>query len=331
MSIAVLVTSQPRIAHADPSQPHDPILINGNDEFTQDNGVAGGSGTSDDPYMISGWSIQAGDYGIEIANTTALFTIDDVQISCDPTGCGSGIVLSSIENGIVQNSQISTEREGIRVVDSQNFQITRNDIRSNVIGSPDMFPADVIFLYTVNSFDVSNNKLQSGFPGGCPSGIMGSYLSDASIAGNTGRVQGWGIDLSHLSGLLISGNNITAGCEKAISVDSCGDLTIDSNIASAGDTGIAVGECDNVLISNNTASNPYMHGIFLWESTNITVTSNIVSNDDLGIQLLFNANGNTITSNTISNDYCGIQTDSSTVDQNDITDNTFTGNTHDYC
>ena len=37
---------------------HDPIIINGNDDFTPENGVTGGSGTENDPYIISDWIIK---------------------------------------------------------------------------------------------------------------------------------------------------------------------------------------------------------------------------------------------------------------------------------
>jgi hypothetical protein len=38
-------------------QPHVPIRIEGNDGFTPENGVRGGTGTPDHPYIIGDWSI----------------------------------------------------------------------------------------------------------------------------------------------------------------------------------------------------------------------------------------------------------------------------------
>jgi len=34
---------------------HDPISILGNSDFTVENGVVAGSGTTEDPYIIAGW------------------------------------------------------------------------------------------------------------------------------------------------------------------------------------------------------------------------------------------------------------------------------------
>src|SRR5438876_2044109 len=301
------------------SQPLAPIFIDGNDGFTADNGVKGGTGTSDDPYVISGWTIHAQSYGIEIDNTTAYFTITNVSISWG----GDGIVLSSIQNGVVQNSHISVYGDAVRVDNSGNFQITTDNIYSG--------NGHGIFLYMSSSFDVSYNTL-----GGGPFAVTGSYVSDASIIGNTGGAED-GINLDHLSGLLISQNNIQA--HTPIFVYSCGDLTINNNTVNSPDTGIGVSNCNNVLISNNnanvgrTASNGGVVGIWVDGSDSINITSNTVSyNIGGGIRLTNFATGNAITNNVISNNQCGIQTDSSSsVDQNYVANNTFAGNTQDYC
>ncbi len=310
MTLVPTITNLSRVHAASTGlQPHTSILINGNDEFTQDNGVTGGSGASNDPYVITGWNIQTYNNGIEIANTTAYFTITDVTVSGF-----NGIVLSSAQNGVVQNSQIYGER-GIRVEDSQDFQITGNTI-SGDIG---------ISLYTATSFDVSYNALQGG-----AFTIRGSYLSNASFVGNTGNAEE-GIELDHLSGLLIGQNQLYG--HESIHVESCADTTIDSNNASAHDDGVYIANCDNIQVSNNDASNiAYGQGIYLVNSDGITITSNILSNNPEGIRLVDHSTANSVTTNAISNNQCGIRTDStSSPDQNYVADNTFTGNIQDYC
>ena len=306
-------------AIAESPSSHAPIFINGNDEFTSDNGVTGGTGTSEDPYVISGWNIQAQDYGIEIANTTAYFTITNVNIcSTFQPDCLNGIILSSIQNGVVQNSQISAGKYGIRVDNSENFQLTGNNLYQQAGGMH-----GIVILNSI-SFDVSNNSIEAG-----PFTIEGSYVSDASIVGNTGGAED-GIILDHLSGFLFSQNSIRA--HVPIGVDSCGDLTIANNNLASPDTGIIVSNCDHVLVSNNTVSNIDGSGIWLIGADDINITSNTVSHNMNGIRLSNFATGNSITDNVISNDQCGIQTDSSSsVDQNYIADNTLSGNSQDYC
>ena len=63
---------------------HSPIVIDGDDDFTSQNGVTGGSGSIDDPYRIENWSITTdgiAHYGIEIRNTTAFFIIQNCTIT----------------------------------------------------------------------------------------------------------------------------------------------------------------------------------------------------------------------------------------------------------
>jgi len=43
---------------------HDVIRINGNGDFDSSHGVVGGSGTQSDPYIISGWEIDARHKGV---------------------------------------------------------------------------------------------------------------------------------------------------------------------------------------------------------------------------------------------------------------------------
>ncbi len=301
-------------------QPHSSILINSDSGFTSNNGVVGGTGTSDDPYLISGWDIGPGNwgnepawnYGIMIANTTAYFSISDVTVYCN---CFYGVVLSQIENGIVQNSQILVPQVGVKVDASNNFQITGDRIEGG---------NTVISLYNSDKFDVRNNSL-----GGGAFAIDGQYVSDASIVGNTGGAED-GIVLVNISGLLISQNNLRG--HLSIAVQSCGDLTIDNNTANAFDDGIFVSGCSNVLVSNNIASNiPYGSGISVGESTNIGITSNTVSYDENGMIFGSNAAGNNITSNSITNNQCGVGGPETVFQDNAFYNNTFNSNNNEFC
>ena len=324
MSLGAILFSSPRLVRADSAslQPHSPILISSHSDFTSDNGVTGGSGTSDDPYVISGWAIgsnsnQAGcDDGILVANTTAYFTISRVSVF---NSCVNGIILSQIEDGRVQDSQITVQRVGVKIDTSNSFQITRNTVGAQ----------EPLVIYNSDSFDLSYNDLQGGVET-----LRGSYISDASIVGNTGGGED-GMSLDNISGLLVSQNSIRA--HVSLSVSNCGNTTIDSNTANAFNDGIVVSECSDVSVTNNlvTSGNVggerYYLGILLSASTNIDVSSNGVSNSDNGIFLANYATGNSIHDNSITNNQCGITTDSTTVDQNYIADNTFQGNVQDIC
>lgn len=61
---------------------HAPIVILSDAGFTVDNGVRGGGGTVDDPYIISGWRIDAeqGDPCIRVENVNGAFRIVDCAL-----------------------------------------------------------------------------------------------------------------------------------------------------------------------------------------------------------------------------------------------------------
>src|SRR5207249_9205604 len=90
----------PQFAHSSPSsgQTHAPIFINGNNGFTANNGVTGGSGTSSDPYIIENWLITTSGSGIEIDNTNAFFVITNVSIQ-GMVRPAAAILFSNISNG----------------------------------------------------------------------------------------------------------------------------------------------------------------------------------------------------------------------------------------
>ena len=81
---------------------HDPILIEGDDNFTSENGVVAGSGAENDPYLISGWSINStGNSCIEIQNTNEFFIIEHCHLS------GTGDYTRAIRINKANNMSIS--------------------------------------------------------------------------------------------------------------------------------------------------------------------------------------------------------------------------------
>ena len=117
---------------------HDPIYINGNDEFTSENGVTGGSGTSDDPYIIENWEINASfQDGITIRNTSVNFSIMNCLVHNGGINF-DGIVFINVTNGVIEVTKITGNRNGIMFrtqypgkENSENNIIRYNNILSN--------------------------------------------------------------------------------------------------------------------------------------------------------------------------------------------------------
>ena len=92
------------------------IQIKGDKDFTAANGVVKGSGTSSDPYIIEGWTIDASnisdtsyiDHGIYVYDTSKYFVIRNCRVE-NATGYGNGISLFSVSNGRIENITIANK------------------------------------------------------------------------------------------------------------------------------------------------------------------------------------------------------------------------------
>ena len=88
---------------------HLPIQIKENNGFTEKNGVRCGSGTKEDPYIISNWKIYPIlKNGIQISNTDKYFIIENCKIcktKISFVGLDSivGISFTNVTNGKIRN------------------------------------------------------------------------------------------------------------------------------------------------------------------------------------------------------------------------------------
>ncbi|MBC7093185.1 right-handed parallel beta-helix repeat-containing protein [Candidatus Bipolaricaulota bacterium] len=108
--------------------PHAPIFIHGDDQFTWENGVTGGSGTAEDPYVIEGWIIDTKgyDYGIYIDRTRAHFVIRNCQIRYPQEK--AGIMLSAVRNGRIEGTSVYGGRVGIHLLATSDTVVTGSAI-----------------------------------------------------------------------------------------------------------------------------------------------------------------------------------------------------------
>ncbi|MDI6708973.1 MAG: right-handed parallel beta-helix repeat-containing protein, partial [Candidatus Thermoplasmatota archaeon] len=132
--------------------PHEPIYIGGNDDFTEENGVVGGSGTESDPYVIEGWNIDASATdGIRIKNTDVYFIIRNciIRDSYDPGSetYKTGISFYLVQNGKIENVTSYNHYNGILLSSSSGNNITNCDFYDRAYG-----------IYTYSS---SNNNITS--------------------------------------------------------------------------------------------------------------------------------------------------------------------------
>lgn len=89
------------------------LYIDGNKNFNEENGVTGGKGTVEDPYVIEGWKINCNIYdGIVIRNTNLYFIIKNCYVY-DGGVDKDGIVFYNVTNGTIESNIIKGNRNGV--------------------------------------------------------------------------------------------------------------------------------------------------------------------------------------------------------------------------
>ena len=111
----------------------EPIYIYGDEAFTSENGVHGGSGTVDDPYIIEGLRLVSrwSDYGIYIDHTTRYFIIRDCAVE---RARAAAIYLNTVLNGRIEDCQLTRNAKGIYLLNSRDNTFTSNLIAENNYG-----------------------------------------------------------------------------------------------------------------------------------------------------------------------------------------------------
>jgi len=133
-------------------QDRDPIYIYGDAGFTAANGVIGGTGRVDDPYVIEGWQIAISypytDYGIYIDHTSRHFVIRNCAIE---GARDAAIRFNTVENGRIEQCLLVGSGAGIELENARYNVITGNMIRNNLYGIAMLFGASSNIAYD-NSF-----------------------------------------------------------------------------------------------------------------------------------------------------------------------------------
>jgi len=116
--------------------PHAPIYIEGNENFTAANGVIGGNGTVDNPYIFEGWDIDASTAawplgsGIEIANTNNHFIIRKCCVHDGDKNDSNreGICFVNATYGVIRDCEIVRNDNGITLRSYGGTPSTQNTV-----------------------------------------------------------------------------------------------------------------------------------------------------------------------------------------------------------
>ena len=298
--------------------PRAPISIIGDASFTGANGVVGGTGTEQDPYLIADWLIDGNgvDNCIQINNTTSYFVIENCTLFNTTATNTAGIQLVNVSNGYLRSNECNNSWYGINLYNSSYITLTNNTcINSEWIGirvevnslynsliqnnCSSSLGSHGIALYTDSHYNtLINNTCIDNIGYG-----MNIQTFNNTVTNNTCNGNVYGILLEASSSNTLT-NNICQENTAGIRIRTgASNNTLTNNLCTNNTVGITVGWAAAFnTFTNNTCSDNVNHGIFFWgNSTSNIVTSNICSDNSMYGIFLEHSRENNITRNHISN------------------------------
>ncbi len=236
------------------------IDINGNSDFNSQNGVASGSGSFSDPYIIENFRFNtSGDNGIDIRNTDSHFIIRNCWISAgnDKRSEFTGLSLINVKNGSITNCKLDHNHNGIYGNDAYNIHIHNNTITENLNG--------VFLSLNCRNLTITDNECNLNAVGM----VLEQDISDCYIANNTCFKN------------LLSGIALWDQCSgNIIENNTCSEAYLGYNPKKdMGGSGIYLTRSDNNTIKFNTCDKNTGYGISLYDSKSNKVNNNYLSNN----------------------------------------------------
>jgi len=275
---------------------HDPILIDGDSEFTNASGVTWGSGTESDPYIIEGWNIDLSLVdipGIEIRYANSYFIVRNVSV-----------------HGDGYESAMYSYDTGISLLYASNAAITDCIVSSNDFG---------VGLYGCQVVVTDCNLQSNGF------GVYMTSCWHSVTNGNNVSQNMFGISMERCWDTTICGNNISQNTGWGFSMYDCEDISIWSNVFVS--DGMAIGSQpgelayynSHAITMNNTVNGKplcyYKNGndlelndvqigqLIVVNYTDVHVTNLSITNTDCGISMAYVANASVALNNVSADDY----------------------------
>lgn len=258
-----------------------------------------GSGTKEDPYIISGFDITAPeseDYNlIDIQDTDVFFIIENNYLSGNNLNNGYGILLSGVINGLIRNNEIyNTTHGGLFIQYSQDVVVENNLIADHQWAG--------LELFETNNIEIRNNI----FNNNNAEGIASYFSTENIILNNTLSFNIYnGITIEFSDSHQISGNKIFSNGLGGILLASAESNLIEFNVISDNPTGINLINLelngpakDNVVVSNLINLNG--EGILLEDGEDNSISQNLIDENQYDGIVMINGRRNVISNNIIS-------------------------------
>jgi parallel beta-helix repeat protein len=306
---------------------HAVIVIGQDTDFTDLNGVTGGTGTTSDPYIISGWEILSNsNEAIYIHDTTAYFVVRDVYVH--GTGFWNGIHFANMMHGSIVNSTVTMNQVGIRLEGASYVTVADNTLDDQSESGVTLSYASFVRIEN-NSIDHDAYAVYSG-----------SNVHDVLIANNS-------MDDSNYGGLVASGsaaqfsimdNTIRSSLHGyGIAFYGPADTTYiaDNNLSENILGGVMFGDVttSNVIMNNTILDCTGGYGIRIATGNLNIIEGNRIGSNGYGVYISSESDGNLVRNNNIFQNDEGIYVTSYdpayTCDWNNITGNTISASTTD--
>jgi parallel beta-helix repeat protein len=275
---------------------NDRIYIEGNSEFTANNGVSSGSGTQSDPYIIEDKHISAfHGNGVSIKNTTKYFVVRNCTVvngSNNNTYQHDGIELVNSKNGGIEGCRIMKNKVNIYATGITNFKILNNKVNHSSdhcifisIGNHLNISGNVVWwakqngilLGNVDVADVERNEVF-----GSNIGLMMAICNDISVIENHIHNNDMiGFDLTGSKNITVHDNVLRYNAGSGGKVSSSSKVNISDNSVVCSITGIYLSDSNGLPLSiyGNSISECQSRGIEINDADSAKVHKNQIVNN----------------------------------------------------
>lgn len=219
---------------------HAPIIVWLDAGFNATNGVTGGTGTADDPYIISGWEIDTESMGacVFVFRTTAHFVIRDCYLHTPGAVC---LETEEAPHGDIVNCVIDTGSYGIILVKSPDTNITGNVISN--MGTAGILVSQSRWV------NLTGNQATLGSSWGIGVSTSHNVSVQANVVSNNGAS---GILMANSTYLMVAGNNASGNGGDGLRLDNVSSAEVrENNITANGGYGLNLTRSSFVDIFHN--------------------------------------------------------------------------------
>ncbi len=325
----------------------EPIYIDGDGDLIAQNGVSGGTGTEEDPYIIEGYNISATSHqqdplsgiGVYIRNTAAHLVIRDSVISGE-TGSiriesSSNISLVGLQttSPLVSITMLdcrdmvldgcavlSTSQTAVLISNTSDISAIECEFESQDAGTYVPPPITTVRAVACNDVVFVRNNFSGN---GLFSGFEAQSCVSLSLEMNEFVGCRHGLALFDSSTIILEANNVSGSEYDGLGMSECTGITLGDNCVTAcGSDGAAFYSCGNIDATGNDLSGNAGSGMEFIVCTNASATGNTVNSNGLGINI-HESDDVTLTGNAVKGNYIAIPSyacSNLTISRNDVSD-----------